>query len=345
MFEEYEFMGLAFEFRSTCGTAVGSTNTALGTVIMATEYDALDPSFTSKQQMEAYEGAISTVPYGNTCHFVECAPRKNPLETMYVRSGAIPTGADLHLYDQGNFQIATVGMQAANVIGELWVTYHVKFRKPSLPTPSGGELLYARFQGVINTCTAANLLGVTATTALCRVSPSTLEALVVSSNVLTLPTQGTFLVAVAATDGATSLAGPLSVASVGSNVGLVSSRWNGGSTHIRTSWTTNLSTSMFIVSVLGNGTTSANQITFAAPLLMAAGNTDIYISEIPYLGVDDDESFVGEHKGEVDPYPFNISEADLALRVRQLIAQMAKDKEIEPPPLASSSTAGWFGSR
>jgi hypothetical protein len=33
----------------------------------------------------------------------------------------------------GNFQIATVGMQAAAVIGELWCTYDVELIKPKLP--------------------------------------------------------------------------------------------------------------------------------------------------------------------------------------------------------------------
>jgi len=31
-------------------------------------------------------------------------------------------------------------MQAASVIGELWVTYHVRFHKPKLPTPVGGQI-------------------------------------------------------------------------------------------------------------------------------------------------------------------------------------------------------------
>jgi hypothetical protein len=142
-YEQADYMGLIFEFKTTCATAVGSTNTALGTVILATEYDVLDSNFTTKQQMEAYEFSCSTVPCGSVIHPVECDPRQNVLTNLYTRNGSIPAGADQRFYDLGNFQIATVGMQAANVIGELWVSYHVKLLKPKLSPPIGSATIQA----------------------------------------------------------------------------------------------------------------------------------------------------------------------------------------------------------
>lgn len=53
-FEQYDLRGLVLEFKSTSASALNSTNTALGVVIMSTNYDTLDSNFTSKQQMEAY---------------------------------------------------------------------------------------------------------------------------------------------------------------------------------------------------------------------------------------------------------------------------------------------------
>jgi hypothetical protein len=142
-FEQYEFLGLVFSYRPTSATSVGSTNTAQGTVIMATDYDTHDSTFSSKQQMEAYEFSTSCAPFNEMLHPIECQPRFNTLARFFTRSGAVPTGADTNFYDLGNFQIATVGMQASAVIGELWVTYQVRLLKPKLPTPLGAGLIGA----------------------------------------------------------------------------------------------------------------------------------------------------------------------------------------------------------
>lgn len=140
-FEEYELLGMLVEFKSTSAVALNSTNTALGTVIMATDYDSYDTTFTTKQQMEAYQFSTSAPPSQSQLHPIECKPKMNVLGTKYLRHGAPPTGADLRFYDVGTFQLATVGMQAAAVIGELWVTYHVRFTKPKIPTPLGANFL------------------------------------------------------------------------------------------------------------------------------------------------------------------------------------------------------------
>lgn len=139
-YEEYKFHGLIFFYKPTSGTAVGSTNTALGTVIMATQYDVTADPFTDKKQMEAYEFSCSCVPCDDMLHPVECDPRDNPLDVMYTRSGALQTDSqDRRFHDLGNFNIATVGGQAADVtLGELWVSYDVEFLKPRLPSSGDG---------------------------------------------------------------------------------------------------------------------------------------------------------------------------------------------------------------
>lgn len=144
-FEQYEFLGLVYEFKTTSATAVSSTNTALGVVVMSTNYDVQDPNFSSKQQMEAYQYTTSSVPSCSMIHPVECNPRMNTLSNMYIRTGSVPSGADQRFYDLGNFQIATVGMQAAATIGELWVSYSVRLLRPKIPTPLGVNLLEAHY--------------------------------------------------------------------------------------------------------------------------------------------------------------------------------------------------------
>lgn len=131
-FEEYELRGLVFEYRPSSGSAVSSTSSALGVVVLATNYDSADPLFTSKQEMESYEFSTSTVPFAGCIHPVECARRRNVLDSLYVRTGTPPGGTDIRLYDMGNFQIASQGMQSVYVVGELWASYDCVLRKPRL---------------------------------------------------------------------------------------------------------------------------------------------------------------------------------------------------------------------
>jgi hypothetical protein len=132
-FEEYEMDGLVFEYRPSSGSAVSSTSSALGVVILATDYDAANPLFANKQQMESYEYSTSTVPFAGCIHPVECKRSRNVLDNLYVRTTAQPSGTDIRMYDMGNFQYATEGMQSSYVVGELWVSYDCRLRKPRLP--------------------------------------------------------------------------------------------------------------------------------------------------------------------------------------------------------------------
>lgn len=134
-YEEYEIKGMIFEYKSTSSDSLNSTNTSLGTVSMATQYNVLSAPFTTKQEMENYEFGCSTRPSENLQHMVECKPGETPSKHMFLRSVVTPppTISDLRLYDHGLFSIATSGVQGTNqVLGELWVTYKVKLMKPRL---------------------------------------------------------------------------------------------------------------------------------------------------------------------------------------------------------------------
>lgn len=138
-FEEYEMLGLVYEFRPLSGMAVSTSSASLGAVIYATDYNPYNPTFPNKQTMESYEFATSTVPFNEMLHPVECKPGSAVLTKKFVRSGAVTTGT-LQLYDLGNFEYATQGMQSAYVVGELWVSYHVRLSKPRLDlTPYEGS--------------------------------------------------------------------------------------------------------------------------------------------------------------------------------------------------------------
>jgi hypothetical protein len=154
-FEQFIIHGCVFCFKSTSGSAISSTNNALGTIIMATEYNSNNPDFTSKITMENYQFSVSGKPSSEyILHPIECKRNATSIDCLYTRNGSLPPAnlgagsltstavnitnvvnlnglSDLRLNDLGRFQLATVGMQADNVnVGELWVTYDIELLKP-----------------------------------------------------------------------------------------------------------------------------------------------------------------------------------------------------------------------
>jgi len=137
-YQEYKFHGLVFEFRSLITDFV--TSGSPGVVVMATNYNADVPEYSTKQQMENSEFAVSVKPTNNLIHGIECASKETTIPQRYVRSGPVPSNQDLRLYDYGNFQLATQSNPVQN-LGELWVSYCVEFFKPILqPDVSGSPI-------------------------------------------------------------------------------------------------------------------------------------------------------------------------------------------------------------
>jgi len=131
-FDQYQVNGLVFSYRSTSSEFNGSSQ-ALGTVIMATEYDPTDADFTSKAVMENSQFCMSAKASSDLYHGVECSMKERPTNVLYV-ADATTTGEDLRLTDLGNFQLATQGCSVASVnLGELWVSYDITLLKKQLP--------------------------------------------------------------------------------------------------------------------------------------------------------------------------------------------------------------------
>jgi len=153
-YEEYEILGMIFEFKSMSGQTTSSSNTALGSVILATLYDPTKPAFATKAEMENYEFAQSCKPSESVMHAVECKKVLTPVKSLYVRTTPSSALTDLRWTDFGNFTIATVGLPGTNVnVGELWVSYKIALRKPRLPATPGGYIAqyFAERTGVDST--------------------------------------------------------------------------------------------------------------------------------------------------------------------------------------------------
>ncbi|AYP28902.1 MAG: coat protein [Cressdnaviricota sp.] len=158
-FQQYRINGMAFEFRSMSSDALNSTNTALGSVIMSTDYDSADSTFASKQEMENTEYGVSCKPSSNMMHGIECERFQTPVSELYIRAFDVPSGKDIRLYDLGRFSIASTGCQGTNVnLGELWVAYDIDCFKAIEQVP--GYLIPFSQYGLF-TASATAPLGVT----------------------------------------------------------------------------------------------------------------------------------------------------------------------------------------
>lgn len=180
-YEKYRPIGIIFEFKSTSANALNSTNTALGTVMLAPRYNAIAASVPeSKMEMLQIENCVSVCPAESAMCGIECAKNYNPLGILYNRTGGeIPAGSE-QLYDFCDFYLATEGMQAVATIGELWVTYEIELLTPIL---SGGQI-----GDTVNFANYSLATGNTATTLLTGAS----DSLNISNMTLTFPAANQF---------------------------------------------------------------------------------------------------------------------------------------------------------
>lgn len=276
-FEEYQLLGMIVEFKSTSADALNSTNTALGAVIMATQYDDYDSLFNSKLSMENYEYSTSCKPSESMLHPIECDPRQNVLKNMFIRTGLPSVGSDLRFSDVGNFQVATVGMQAAAVIGELWVTYHVRLLKPRL-APTAPVFAHIT-EGPANSAVAGGTDRPFGTTRGLISSQSNLPV-TATGNGIVFPTAGYYLVAMQCTS-ATTLTGQITfIFPTGGNIVGWPIVDNGGGISAG-SFTTTVATILIGVHVTAAGTGANNTFTLVSPAGLTAGQTDAYVYTLP----------------------------------------------------------------
>jgi hypothetical protein len=137
-FEMYRIHGLVFTFKSNSGDSVGSTTTSLGSIYMATDYNSLDSSFTTKQGMLATMFSNSGKPSEDIVHPIECAPQQSGVLQRYIRTGSLgDVQSSVLNFDWGNFQLASSGQQATATVGELWVSYDIELFNPQSVIPRG----------------------------------------------------------------------------------------------------------------------------------------------------------------------------------------------------------------
>lgn len=165
-FQKYQWMGLVFEFITSSGDALTSKNTALGSVIMATDYDTNHIPFTDKRLMENSDYANSGKPSISQIHGIECDPSINPLNCSYIRPDYPEERdnplavVDRRFSDHGRFQIATIGMQGQNqIVGELWATYDVILMCPDQDVDPVTAVECGNLPGAASYCPSYSICG------------------------------------------------------------------------------------------------------------------------------------------------------------------------------------------
>lgn len=141
-FSEYRIRGMVYHYVPTSGDAINGTNPAIGSVMLQTSYRASESAPTSKIELLNEYWSSEAKPSEPFCHPIECDPKENPFNVQYIRTGSVPAGDSVLMYDLGKTTLAVSGMPATNnVVGDLWVTYEIELRKPILTDLNGTDIL------------------------------------------------------------------------------------------------------------------------------------------------------------------------------------------------------------
>lgn len=127
--------GIIFEFKSSCSNY--ATDSALGNVLTATEYNVLDGVFVSKAEMLNSAYSTETRMDMNVAHGIECDPKTLAHDIYYMWDGKTPlsSGDSARDYLLANFQIATEGgnIPVGTIVGSLYIHYDIFLMEEQLP--------------------------------------------------------------------------------------------------------------------------------------------------------------------------------------------------------------------
>jgi len=132
LYQEYEIKGCVFTLESTYSnySAAGS----LGTVCIATQYNAGDRPFDSMEPMLNSAFRSTGNPSQTIVHGLECDPKLQSSSKLLVRNKSNDSMTQApNNYDFGFLTIATEGIPpaaAGGQIGRLYVTYDIEFSLP-----------------------------------------------------------------------------------------------------------------------------------------------------------------------------------------------------------------------
>jgi hypothetical protein len=185
-FDQWEPLGMLVEYVNQSSTYSGTAS--LGSITLACEYDVANPAYLSKFEMNNAEYAVSSNVAENLMMAVECKKSQRAQSLYYTRSSGVGLTDNIRFYDLANLQVATYGCAASQVVGELWITYKIRFMKEQI----WGGLLGRNLINCQYTVADASIVGTTpfgtvAPTVLTGYSPYSNIFPITAGNVLTFP--------------------------------------------------------------------------------------------------------------------------------------------------------------
>lgn len=154
-FQNYEIEAMVFEFDSSSSNY--NSGGALGTVIMSYSSNPTSSEFINKTQMENSANAVSFRMDKGGIYGIECAKFANMMNSYLVRNLTGGEPVSQINTDMGKFSIATqpsTTFATNSVVGELHVSYRIRFTNPRQPPGRFGYFHLFR-----NTCINGSNLG------------------------------------------------------------------------------------------------------------------------------------------------------------------------------------------
>lgn len=138
-YQEWVPHGIIVEFKSNSGDALNSVNTALGSVILSSNYNSALANYASRAECENSEYANSIKPSENCMHPIECARSASVISNLYTKDA--DSSSDIRLSSLCRFQVASDGCQGTSVnLGSLYINYSIELLKPILSDAIGNDV-------------------------------------------------------------------------------------------------------------------------------------------------------------------------------------------------------------
>lgn len=129
-YESYVPLSAQVLFYSTSGDALNSTDSSLGKVVLAAQYNSYARDWDSFTELENANDSVCGAPSNSLILGLECKKSLRGAQSLYV-SSTDPNSAGKGFYDLCDFYVATVGLQGASVrVGDLKIRYRYRLFNP-----------------------------------------------------------------------------------------------------------------------------------------------------------------------------------------------------------------------
>lgn len=129
-YESWEPLQAFVLYKPTSGDALNSTDSSLGKVVLAAQYNTYARDWDSVIELENANDSVIAKPSQAMALGLECARNLRGAKTLYV-SATDPNNSGKAFYDLCDFYAASVGCQGTSVrLGDLFVRYKIRLFNP-----------------------------------------------------------------------------------------------------------------------------------------------------------------------------------------------------------------------